>query len=222
MKKIKIGFLPLYIKLYDDVNVDRVPLEKFYQDTAVMFEEQGFEVLKTPVCRLKEEFNSAISNYEVQGADVIVTLHIAYSPSLESIDALSKTELPIIVFDSTESLDFPPMKDPSALMLNHGIHGVMDMCNMLKQKGKAYAVCAGHLENSNVFKNVCDHIKSAVAAKSLFGSKTGVIGGSFEGMGDFLISKEVAKDRFGITIVDATDKELSDCMVSVTDKEIEV
>ncbi len=220
MKKITIGFLPLYIKLYDDVSVNRRPLELFYEKSAKMFEDVGFNVIRTSVCRVKEEFSTAVKEYEEKGADVIVTLHLAYSPSLESIDALANTKLPIVVLDTTESIDFPPMKDTDALMLNHGIHGVMDMCNLLKQRGKKYAVASGHYDNSNVFKKTVDFIKAGVAAKSLFGSKTGVIGGSFDGMGDFLISKEEAKKTFGIEIVDATDKELSECMKSVTDAEI--
>ena len=113
MKSIKIGLLPLYVKLYDDVNVDRKPLENFYEEIATRFQEEyGFEVLKTPVCRLKEEFAAAVRSYEAQGADAIVTLHIAYSPSLESAEVLCGTELPIVVLDTTDSLR---KETPSAL-----------------------------------------------------------------------------------------------------------
>lgn len=221
MKNITVGLLPLYIKLYDDVNVNRAPLEAFYEKSASLLEAEGINVLKTCVCRVKEEFEKAISTFENSGADAIVTLHLAYSPSLESIDALASTKLPIIVLDSTESVDFPFMKDPDALMLNHGIHGVMDMCNMLKQRGKEYAVAAGHYDNSSVIKKTVDYIRASVSANSLYASKTGVIGGSFDGMGDFLIEKSVAKERFGIEITDATDKELSECMNAVTEQEIQ-
>ena len=90
MKKIKIGFLPLYIKLYDDCNfVVRPRTEPFYEKLAVKFEELGFEVMRSPFCNVKEEFKAAVGKFESSGADCIVTWHAAYSPSLESIEVLS-------------------------------------------------------------------------------------------------------------------------------------
>ena len=43
MKKIKIGFMPLYIKLYDDCGLQdiRDRLEPFYEKMAKDFEEKG-------------------------------------------------------------------------------------------------------------------------------------------------------------------------------------
>ena len=222
MKKIKIGFLPLYVKLYDDVDVDRKPLELFYEEIATRFQEEyGFEVLKTPVCRLKEEFAAAVRAYEEQSADVIVTLHIAYSPSLESAEVLCGTELPIVILDTTESFVFSPETNPDALMLNHGIHGVMDMCNLLKKGKKKYAIAAGHT-SGDVLKRTADLVRAATAARALHGSKTGLIGGRFPGMGDFLIEEEKAKSRFGIEILHADNAELKSLAESVTEAEIAV
>ncbi len=49
MKKIKIGFMPLYIKLYDDINLNvRGRLDEFYEKLAVAMEGEGFEVVRNP------------------------------------------------------------------------------------------------------------------------------------------------------------------------------
>ena len=53
-------------------------------------------VLRASFCRLESEFRQAVGRFEAEGADVLVTLHMAYSPSLESIDVLSETPLPIV------------------------------------------------------------------------------------------------------------------------------
>ena len=47
MKKIKVGFLPLYIKLYDDSSGPsyRAPMEKYMHMAINMLETQGIEVL---------------------------------------------------------------------------------------------------------------------------------------------------------------------------------
>ena len=224
MKKIKIGFLPLYIKLYDDCGASvtsRPRLEPFYEKLAQELEARGFEVIRNEFCRIKPEFAAAVEKFENAGADCIVTWHAAYSPSLESIDALAGTELPIIVLDTTETYDFSPEQNPAEISFCHGIHGVMDMCSLLRQRGKEYAICAGHIEHSNVLDRVARYAKAACAARSLSGSRAGSIGGSFDGMGDFLIDDETLLSRFGVTAVYPEDGEIDALRESVTDAEVE-
>ena len=49
--------------------------------------------------------------------------------------------------------------------MNHGIHGVMDMCSLLRQRGKAYAIAAGHIEHSDVLDRVAGYVRAAGAAR---------------------------------------------------------
>lgn len=221
MKKAKIGFMPLYIKLYDDVGLAelRERLEPFYETMAKGFEKHGIEVVRSPFCRVKDEFSAAVDKFEKAGVDCIVTWHAAYSPSLESIDVLAKTSLPIIVMDTTETYDFGPAQDSAEINLCHGIHGVMDMTNLLMRAGKPYAISAGHYPTSDVMERVIGYIKAAVAARSLNGSKVGTVGGSFDGMGDFLVSDEEMLERFGVEVV-YSGKDLVGHKASVTDAEV--
>lgn len=59
MKKIKVGYLPLYIKLYDDSNPHyRDPMVDYMHMLIKMLESQGLEVvLADEVCRIKPEFD---------------------------------------------------------------------------------------------------------------------------------------------------------------------
>ena len=222
MKKIKIGFLPLYIKLYDDCGfVVRPRTEPFYEALAKEFESQGLEVQRAPHCSVKAEFEREIAAFEKGGCDVIVTWHAAYSPSLESIEALTATRLPIVVLDTTETYDFSSLQDPGEMNYCHGIHGVMDMTNMLRRAGKPYAIAAGHFPTDNVVERAARYVKAAAGAASLYGTKVGTIGGSFDGMGDFLISDEELKDVFGVEAVYSDGEELKKYRLAVTDGEIE-
>ena len=220
---MKIGLLPLYVKLYDDVAPDVRPrMEAFYEKIAVEFEKRGVEVVRTDdFARLKDEFKAAVTKFEREGVDAIVTLHIAYSPSLESIGALCDTDLPIIVLDTTETLEFTNEQSDGEIMYNHGIHGVMDMTNMLLRRGKAYAIAAGHFPQSDVIEKTARLVKAAAGAKSLKGSRVGTIGGSFDGMGDFLISDEELLETFGVTAVYSDGKTLTALQSAVTEEEIE-
>ena len=221
MEKIKVGLLPLYIKLYDDRGINRSLLEGFYQSIIEKLQGEGLEVIPAPICRIEEEFVSAIKNFEENGAKAIITIHLAYSPSLESIDALCKTDLPIVVMDTT--LDYSLSKEYSVdpISSNHGIHGVMDMCNLLKRRSKNYTVVAGHFENSNVLKNTADCAKASASAKSLNGLKVGSFGGAFKGMGDFSISAKELKDRLGVELVEISNEEMLNAVNSITESQVE-
>ena len=217
---MKIGFLPLYIKLYDDIGTERAVKQNFYDDVTALFQQRGVTVVTAPFCRVKPEFQKAVAEFEKEDVDAIVTWHAAYSPSLESIDALVNTKLPIIVLDSTPTLEFTPAQDPSAIDWNHGIHGVMDMCSMLKRHGKPYAIAAGHYLESDCIDRVCGFVRSAIAAKQLGNMKVGLIGGAFEGMGDFAVEPAELKERFGIQVEQISDDTIARARAAVTEDEI--
>lgn len=219
---MKVGLLPLYIKYYDDLTLKyRERMGAFYDELASMIEKNGIEVVKSEICRLAPEFKSAVNDFEKAEVDAIVTIHLAYSPSLESIEALSETKLPIIVLDTTDTFDFSQMQSPAQIMYCHGIHGVMDMCSMLKRKGKAYAIAAGHYLESDVVERVCGFVKAAVSAKALSDVKVGVVGGVFDGMGDFDVEAEELKERFGIDKNDISAQMVNQYINTVSDKEID-
>ena len=66
--------------------------------------------MPAPICRVKQEFIDSISLFEREEVDAIVTLHLAYSPSLESADVLARTKKPIIVLNTTPTYDFSPVR----------------------------------------------------------------------------------------------------------------
>ena len=223
MNKTKIGFLPFYIKLYDDCGSGakaRPRLEPFADKLVGELSSRGFDVLAVPFCRIKEEFAAAVAKFEAEGCKAIVTWHAAYSPSLECIDALASTELPIVVLDTTETYSMGPTLEQFEISLCHGIHGVMDMCSMLNRRGKAFAIAAGHIDHSDVMDKTAGYIRAAVAAKSLNGSSTGSIGGSFDGMGDFLVEDAEMLERFGVKVVYPEQGELAGYRAEVNDADV--
>lgn len=224
MKKIKIGFLPLYIKLYDDCGsgaAARPRLEPFYERLACELEKRGFDVLRSSFCRTDDEFRSVVSHFKSEGAGVIVTWHAAYSPSLESIGALRDAGLPVVMLDTTETFDFSSTQNPGEISYCHGIHGVMDLSNLLLRSHIPFAVAAGHIEHSDVLDRAAGYIRAAAAAHSMLGSRTASVGGCFDGMGDFLISDREMRDIFGVEMIYPDGDELDSIRNSLTDEETE-
>ncbi|MBQ4543705.1 MAG: hypothetical protein IJA19_06010, partial [Clostridia bacterium] len=90
----------------------------------------------------------------------------------------------------------------------------------LKQKGKPYAIAAGHNIEADVIDRVCGFVKSAVAAKNLSTMKVGLFGGSFEGMGDFQVPCKELKTRFGVIVENVKDSFVASVRETVTEQEV--
>lgn len=200
---MKIALLPLYVKLYDDFSpANHEKAQKFADDAVKALEKLSFEVITLPLCRVAEEFKAAVKKFEDEKCEVIVTLHTAYSPSLECIDALASTQLPLVVFDTTPDQEFE-FSFGGKLMLNHGIHGVQDMCNLLLQRKKRFLICAGHYKEALYMAKVEKAITAASMAYRFSHGKVGSIGGVFAGMGDF----RIPEGEFGMQEIPYKDDE---------------
>ena len=98
MKDTRIGLLPLYVELYDKtVPQMRPQIDEFHKKVARALEGAQLTVHTSSVCRTKKEFQSAVQAFTDAGVDAVVTLHLAYSPSLESEDALKSVDCPILI-----------------------------------------------------------------------------------------------------------------------------
>lgn len=222
MKNVKIGLLPLYLKLYDDTMRDRrTRVEAFYNEIAGEFEKRGIDVVTVPICRIVGEFRKAVREFEEKDVDAIVTLHMAYSPSLESAAVLAATGLPIIVCDTTPTFSYGPTQNPDELMYNHGIHGVQDMCNLLVQNGKPFQIEAGHWQKSDVIDRVSLHITAARMSSYMRTMRAGIIGAPFKGMGDFYVSPEDLRNSIGPDVVPLERDKLESCLKGVSDAQVE-
>ena len=76
MKKVKIGFLPLYVKLYDDGSPNmRLRIDAFAKEVIELFKAREYvEIVASDICRLEDEFKDAITLFEKEKVDSIETL----------------------------------------------------------------------------------------------------------------------------------------------------
>ena len=217
-----IGLLPLYVKLYDEMLPELcADLEPFRARVATAFEEQGTKVIEAPICRVESDIARAVQDFEQTGADLIVTLHLAYSPSLEASGVLTQTSLPILMLDTTPDESFGLDVDPQRLLSNHGIHGLQDLASMLRRGGKRYTVVAGHLNDPRTMTRAYAIAQGAHAATNLRGMRVLRVGPPFAGMGDFQVAEQVLADKLGIHVDGITPDALLDHVQQVTDEAIE-
>ena len=206
--KPSAGLLPLYLELYDDRLPEmRKVLDPFAAQVAAGLQQQGITIEQTPVVRTRQEAEHALQLMEKGNVDAVVTLHLAYSPSLVSAELLARTSLPVILCDTTMDYSFDQSTDINRLLYNHGIHGVQDLASVLRRMGKHFEIAAGHLTQSNVLQRTAQLVRAAAAAKSLRSTRALRVGDAFVGMGDFSVPEEQLARLLGIKVdqIDPTD-----------------
>ena len=224
MARVKIGLLPLYLKLYDDspsIRARRQRIDEFPRTIAAELTRRGLDVVMAPVCRIEKEFAAAVRKLESEKVDALVTLHLAYSPSLESSKVLAGTKLPIIVLDTTPTFSMDPGQDPGEIMFNHGIHGVQDMCNLLLRNGKPFLLEAGHWQHSDVLDRVAALAAPARMAAAMRRGRVGILGTPFKGMGDFFVPAAKIKSTIGAAVTSMTEETLKKLAAGVTQKDVD-
>ena len=200
-QQITVGLLPFYLKLYDDLKPERrAGFESFLAEITSALEERGISVLTAPICRVAAEFEHAIAQFEEAGAESILTLHLAYSPSLEALDACCRSSLPLIILDTTMDADFGLSVAPERIMYNHGVHGVMDFASMLRRRGREFEIIAGHVADAGMLDAAADLLRAVSAAGLLHVSHVLRVGEAFAGMGDFAVEERVLSSRLGIAV----------------------
>jgi len=222
MNSPKIGLLPLYLQLYDKTDpLRRNNFLPFLETIQLRFQNAGIDVVAARICCVEDEFSAAVRLFEQAEVDLIIAVHLAYSPSLEAAGPLEKTDIPICLLDTTMDCEFGQDVTPERIMYNHGIHGVQDLASVLRRRGRPFEIVAGHVTESDLLERAIVVARAAHAAKRLRGMRVLRIGESFRGMGDFDVSAETLRDAFGITVDTVSLDALADAMANVNDADVQ-
>lgn len=199
-----VGLLPFYLELYDRARPEcRAAFAPFLGEIAAAFRARGIAVETAPVCRVAGEFEQALAGFERAGVTAVVTLHLAYSPSLEALEAFCRTTLPVLVLDTTMDASFGRGVPAGRIMYNHGIHGVMDFGSMLRRRRRAFEIVAGHYRAAGVMDRAAALVRALAAARSFRGRRLLRLGPVFAGMGDFAVPAPLLRQRFGLAVENA-------------------
>ena len=214
--KIKAGLLPLYMDMIDKTSPQaRSEFQTFINRIIDQLKALDLHIVPSEISCKKEEVIKAINLFTRQDVDAIITLHLTYSPSLESAPVLARTKIPIIVLDTTQSYEFGPGREPGDVLYNHAIHGVQDFCNVLRRYKKKFFIEAGHWERSDVLKRIKKRAIQAKMVKSFTNIKVGLLDEPLEGMGDFQVQHEVLSDSFGFNIIRSDSGKIKDSIKSI-------
>ena len=217
----RVGLLPLYLALYDEVRPDfRPQMEAFAQQVADRLTAGGLLVELGGVCCVRAQVERAVADLTARGVDLLATLHLAYSPSLESVEALASSPLPLVLLDTTPAPCFAENATMDDMFRNHAIHGVQDLACLLRRRGRAYSLVVGHWDNEQFLRDAVRAARAGRAARHLRTTHVVLFGEEFPGMGDFAVAPQVLADAFGITVERVPVPELAAQVARVSDRDL--
>ena len=196
----RVGLLPLILKLYDET----LPELREKQRELVSGVQDALSRFATVQCaeiaNCEDGVRAAAQRFDADGCDAIVVLFTAYAPSLIARDALADSPLPIVIFNTqvAQKLDRDELSD--AMLRNHGMHGVQDLANVMLRKGRPPHIVTGHFTDERALSELEDLLRACAVRRYLRGAAVGVMGTSFEGMGDFQFDPDRLSDVFGTRV----------------------
>ncbi|MFW6437518.1 MAG: L-arabinose isomerase family protein [Armatimonadota bacterium] len=223
IRDTRIGMLPLYLELYDEVRPEARPeMEAFAERVAAMLGEVGLDVVSAPVLTTRLQIDQEVRGMlDDERLDGLATVHLAYSPSLEAIDALVRADRPLLLLDTTPAPSFGADATAEVMFRNHGIHGVQDLSCTLQRRERPYLLSVGHIDDQPFRDDVTLNARSMRAARALSTMRVMVIGDAFEGMGDFAVAPEVLGAQLGVHVHHVSVDELAQVSRQITDEELD-
>ncbi len=216
-----VGLLPLYIALYDEVRPEARPeMQAFADRVAGTLEGAGLRVERAPIACLRHEVEAAVTDMMHREVELLATLHLAYSPSMEAIGALCAAHVPLLLLDTTPAERFGADATGADMFRNHGIHGVQDLACTLRRHERPYLLAVGHVDDPAFIADVVTAARAAQATRALRTMRVLVLGDPFAGMGDFAAPEEVMRRRLGIESHRATVEALAQAAAQVPEEEV--
>jgi L-arabinose isomerase len=184
--KPKVGILGLSLEFYETLGPEiRIGREAFVRDKLLPALSPHMDVRFDGAVYRRQDVERTVRQYEAAGMDVLLVVLLTYSPSLISAPALSRTSLPVVVWNTQELFAVDESYDQQKLVDNHGVHGTHDLCNVLVRYGRAFLYGTGHLDCPTDTESLKRRIRCAYAVSRLRRARLGLLGYPFPGMGDF-------------------------------------
>ncbi len=188
VSKPRVGLLALTLEFYDRLAPSLRPEREAWLRNRILplLEPVADVTFDRAVCR-REEIDAAVGRLEAEGVDALLVICVSYSPSQISLPALSRTRLPIIVWNTQELFSVDETFDGPKMIANHGVHGTQDLCSVLLRSGVPFEYLTSHSDDARAIDGLANFFTAASATAALRRTRFGLMGYPFPGMGDFAV-----------------------------------
>jgi L-arabinose isomerase len=186
--KPRVGLLALTLELYEQLAPElRGARERWLREAVLPALEPIANVRFDRAVFRREDVDAAVADFESAGVDVLLVLALTYSPSQIALPALSRTRLPIVIWNTQELFAVTERFGTGEMIANHGVHGTQDLASVLVRSGVRFEYVTSHWNDRDGMEPLADFFVAAAATRALRRARLGLMGYPFPGMGDFAV-----------------------------------
>jgi len=186
----RLGIVPGMADLYNrlwPVGMQE-QLRKLVEQIVAYLKEKGIEAIASDVVSTRDQAGAAIQMLAQRQIDVLLVALAPYCPSGVLLSSLVTTKIPVLLWPmGTIGKLEPENFDIETIKLNHGVHGVQDLANILHKKRISFGVIHGYWQQQEFLCELRCWLQAGRVFHSIRHANPLQIGGSFEDMLDLQI-----------------------------------
>lgn len=204
----RVGLLALTLEFYETLAPDlRAARERWVRHSVVPALQPIADVLFDRAVFRRDDIDAVVAAHEAAGVDALLVLHLTYSPSQLALPALTRTRLPILLWNTQELEAVDAHFTVAAMIDNHGVHGTQDLAHVLTRSGTPFHYLTSTTTDPDGRAELADFLSAAAAIQSLRSTRVGLLGYPFPGMGDFAIDTTHLAASLGCTWTQLTTED---------------
>jgi L-arabinose isomerase len=196
-----VGLLPLMLEMYKKYSPYLIQKQKPFIDGIAKRLSKYSDVKTASVCATRSEVREAVGSFEKGNVDLLVIIYIAYATSISALGPLLDTNLPLLLFSTTPKSSMAEGMTMEDIMLNHGVHGYMDLANVLRRNGRPFLFTSGRFDGESAYDEIGFWARGARLTRILKDTRIGLGGYTFDGMGDFGIDTTMLNSVLGPELI---------------------
>ena len=198
--KFRVGILPgiadLYIRALPGL---QERLNEFVEEVVAELQSEGLEVFSTAAVNNGQLAAEACKKLESEDIDLLIVALAPYCPSGILAPVLEKVSRPVLLWPAQKMFSLEPERyDKDTTLLNHGVHGVQDLANVLGKSDKAFGVIHGHLRQKEFRDELDCWVRAGRAICAMSSANPLQVGGHFDDMLDLQIGEDEFVKKMGL------------------------
>jgi len=222
-KNVRVGILPgmlgMYNRLWPELHNQ---LKTLFNQLSENLKIDNLEFFISDIACTKEQVEIECKKLTDQDIDLLIVALSPYCPSGVLAPTLLKINSPLLVWPSQSMFRLEPDEyDSAVLMLNHGVHAVQDLANVLRKNNKDFGVIHGHWQQDDFRQELLCWAQAARAICAMQKSNPTQIGGHFEDMLDLQVGSDCFISKLGINNKVISLDEFYEIWTNVQEEQIE-
>ncbi len=220
LEKPKVAVLGLSHELYDRTYPDYIVRQEKQLALFIGEIENSTNIISRKVCFRTEQLEKEISRAEKNSADALLLVPMCYTPSMMSVPALLKTDVPLVVWNTQEIFEIKKDFGFDHLLMNHAIQGTQDVTNVLLRGNKIFGMESGHYKDADALKRLLEWLNAAKTAQYAKKIRVGLLGTPGQDMGDFGVDETLMRTKWGPHTVYLSPGRFIEILDNVSEKSV--